>query len=257
MAGSCRSRRSAGAERFRLISATHQDLRQRVAEERFRHDLYFRLITFEIEIPPLRQRSEDIAEPGRPFLRRIGGQWATAAGDFRRGPGGGRAPQLVGECPRIAQRRRHAMILARGGSIAPEHLPPPLGEMAENGGRGPFPRRRPCEAWCVNGPSGSFATRPAARTFTIGSCNAWSGRCCWPSWSIAGAMPGRRPPPRLAPHDPPQETRRAGNRRCLDQGGAAIRLGRQCNCHPNIEYSQSARRASTLAKPHNCRVSTA
>ena len=41
---------------FRLISATHQDLRQRVAEGRFRHDLYFRLITFEIEIPPLRQR---------------------------------------------------------------------------------------------------------------------------------------------------------------------------------------------------------
>ncbi len=37
------------------ISATHQDLGQRVVEGAFRHDLYFRLITFEIEIPPLRR----------------------------------------------------------------------------------------------------------------------------------------------------------------------------------------------------------
>ena len=47
---------------FRLISATHQNLGQRVAEGAFRHDLYYRLITFAIEIPPLRQRPEDIPE---------------------------------------------------------------------------------------------------------------------------------------------------------------------------------------------------
>ena len=53
---------------FRLISATHQDLRKRVAEGAFRHDLYYRLITFEIEIPPLRQRRDDIPELAAHFL---------------------------------------------------------------------------------------------------------------------------------------------------------------------------------------------
>ena len=38
---------------FRVISATHQNLHQRVVKGEFREDLYFRLITFEIEIPPL------------------------------------------------------------------------------------------------------------------------------------------------------------------------------------------------------------
>ena len=53
---------------FRMISATHQDLQQRVAEGTFRHDLYFRLITFEIELPPLRQRREDIGPLAEHFL---------------------------------------------------------------------------------------------------------------------------------------------------------------------------------------------
>jgi DNA-binding NtrC family response regulator len=53
---------------FRLISATHQNLHRRVAEDVFRHDLYFRLITFEIEIPPLRRRREDIHALADHFL---------------------------------------------------------------------------------------------------------------------------------------------------------------------------------------------
>src|SRR5208282_344808 len=53
---------------FRMISATHQNLQQRVAEGTFRHDLYFRLITFEIELPPLRERREDIGPLAEHFL---------------------------------------------------------------------------------------------------------------------------------------------------------------------------------------------
>ncbi len=56
---------------FRLISATHQNLSRRVAEGSFRHDLYFRLITFEIEIPPLRRRREDIRPLTEHFLDRL------------------------------------------------------------------------------------------------------------------------------------------------------------------------------------------
>jgi len=44
----------------RVISATNRDLEESIAEGDFRHDLYFRLNTFTIEIPPLKQRSSDI-----------------------------------------------------------------------------------------------------------------------------------------------------------------------------------------------------
>ena len=44
----------------RIIIATHQDLRQQHAAGQFRKDLYYRLRTHQIEIPPLRERKEDI-----------------------------------------------------------------------------------------------------------------------------------------------------------------------------------------------------
>lgn len=43
----------------RLVAATHQDLRQRVQDGRFRHDLYFRINTIELTMPALRDRGDD------------------------------------------------------------------------------------------------------------------------------------------------------------------------------------------------------
>jgi len=54
----------------RVIAATNRDLEREVANNRFRRDLYFRLRVLEIFVPPLRKRSEDIAELAHYFLRR-------------------------------------------------------------------------------------------------------------------------------------------------------------------------------------------
>lgn len=52
----------------RIISATHLDLRERVRERKFREDLYFRLKVVEFEIPPLRERLEDLTTLVYAFL---------------------------------------------------------------------------------------------------------------------------------------------------------------------------------------------
>lgn len=56
----------------RIIAATHQDLRQLIAQGRFREDLYFRLNVVPITIPPLRDRVDDIPELARFFLEKAG-----------------------------------------------------------------------------------------------------------------------------------------------------------------------------------------
>jgi DNA-binding NtrC family response regulator len=54
----------------RVITATHRDLRRQVAEGKFREDLFYRLNLFPIEVPPLRERGEDVIRLARFFLAR-------------------------------------------------------------------------------------------------------------------------------------------------------------------------------------------
>jgi DNA-binding NtrC family response regulator len=55
---------------FRLVAATHRDLRSMVNEGSFREDLFFRLTVVPIRVPPLRERPEDIRVLTRRFLAR-------------------------------------------------------------------------------------------------------------------------------------------------------------------------------------------
>ncbi len=66
----------------RIISATHHNLAERVAQGRFRQDLYYRLNVLELALPPLRERSEDI-----PLLARVLLERQSAPGEV--------APQLA------------------------------------------------------------------------------------------------------------------------------------------------------------------
>jgi DNA-binding NtrC family response regulator len=55
----------------RVVAATNRILKQRVAERQFREDLYFRLSVFPIEIPPLRERGDDVLILARHFTDRF------------------------------------------------------------------------------------------------------------------------------------------------------------------------------------------
>lgn len=109
---------------FRLISATHQDLLHNVRQGTFRHDLYFRLSAFRIELPPLRERRGDIVPLAENFLSLLaergadGRLSADAQHELEGRP-------WYGNVRELRNAMEHALIVARGGTILPEHLPTP------------------------------------------------------------------------------------------------------------------------------------
>ena len=59
---------------FRVVAATNRPVHQALAENRLRSDLYYRLNTFQIELPPLRERKEDIPPLVASFVKRFAHQ---------------------------------------------------------------------------------------------------------------------------------------------------------------------------------------
>ena len=62
---------------FRLVCATHRDLSEMVEQGRFRRDLYFRIRAMQIELPPLRNRPDDIPMLVKHYFNRISKQTGT------------------------------------------------------------------------------------------------------------------------------------------------------------------------------------
>ncbi|MBK9087838.1 MAG: sigma 54-interacting transcriptional regulator [Holophagales bacterium] len=108
----------------RLVAATNRDLQAAIARGDFREDLFYRLSVFEIHLPPLRERPEDILLLTERFL----GDLSRNVG--RPAPGVSREARellLVYSWPGNVRELRNALeravILSEGGLVQAEHLP--------------------------------------------------------------------------------------------------------------------------------------
>lgn len=108
----------------RLIAATHRDLAQEVSAGRFRQDLYYRLNVVTIDMPPLRQRKEDIPQLARFFLRRYAERSRKAVQGF--------TPQAMdllihyawpGNIRELENAVERAVVLLTGEYISERELP--------------------------------------------------------------------------------------------------------------------------------------
>jgi DNA-binding NtrC family response regulator len=109
----------------RVLCATNRDLREMIGADAFREDLYFRINTFEIRLPPLRERRQDIPDLARHLLGRAARRPAEQVAELL-------APETVdvllehdwpGNVRELLNVMEHAYIIAGGSRITPEHLP--------------------------------------------------------------------------------------------------------------------------------------
>ncbi|KAF1688899.1 sigma-54-dependent Fis family transcriptional regulator [Pseudoxanthomonas koreensis] len=110
----------------RILSATHKDLGNLVADGRFRHDLYYRINVIELRVPPLRERTGDLPQLAGSILQRLSAGQGRAAPELTAAAVAALAgypfPGNVRELENVLER---ALALAEGDSIdeADLHLP--------------------------------------------------------------------------------------------------------------------------------------
>jgi formate hydrogenlyase transcriptional activator len=143
----------------RLIAATHRDLGAMIREEKFREDLFYRFNVFPIEIPPLRERREDIPLLVNYFVSKLSGRMRK---EIRSIPE--QAMEMLTNCPwkgnvrELANFIERAVILTRG-----EELEVPIAELR------PF-----CGMGVTSSSTSSF--RQAECTVIVEALRAASGR---------------------------------------------------------------------------------
>ena len=115
----------------RIVAATNRDLAAAIARGEFREDLYYRLHVFEIALPPLRERKEDVLPLAESFLEElthvVGRPAAGISREAREVLLAYSWPGNVRELRNVLER---ATILCDGGLITAEHLPRELGAAA-------------------------------------------------------------------------------------------------------------------------------
>ncbi|MBA3482773.1 MAG: sigma-54-dependent Fis family transcriptional regulator [Pirellulales bacterium] len=108
---------------FRVVSASHRNLHERVEAGAFRHDLLYRLCTFEITLPPLRQRGGDVRLLANHFATQFGHGAATLAEETLVAL---ESRSWFGNVRELRNAVEHALVLARSRVVLPNHLPAPL-----------------------------------------------------------------------------------------------------------------------------------
>jgi transcriptional regulator with GAF, ATPase, and Fis domain len=109
---------------IRVIAATNRDLHAAMKRGEFREDLYYRLGVFEIALPPLRERVDDVLELADMFLSEIGETVGRpAAGIERDAKSHLLSYPWPGNVRELRNAIERAVILADGGYIRSEHLP--------------------------------------------------------------------------------------------------------------------------------------
>ena len=114
----------------RVVCATHRSLEDMVAQGAFREDLLFRINTFEVAIPPLRERLEDIPALVKHFVRKARPQTPPEA-DVAEPTvlAALAAHQWPGNIRELANVIEHALVLCDGLPLTVEHLPARLGAL--------------------------------------------------------------------------------------------------------------------------------
>jgi DNA-binding NtrC family response regulator len=109
---------------FRLVCATNRDLEALVKEGRFREDLYYRIHVFSIEIPPLRERREDIPLLVEHFVDKLAGSMGKARKQLSE-----ESEELMqaydwpGNVRELENAIERAMVIGNTDSIRPQDLP--------------------------------------------------------------------------------------------------------------------------------------
>ncbi|MFG0265776.1 MAG: sigma-54-dependent transcriptional regulator [Rhodopirellula sp. JB055] len=112
----------------RFVCATNRDLQEEVKADRFRHDLYYRLAVVHIELPPLRQRGDDVILLAEAFLKKYQGNDVSRHSLAEETCECFRRYQWPGNIRELRNVLERSVALASGPVITPNDLPLPVRE---------------------------------------------------------------------------------------------------------------------------------
>ena len=107
----------------RIIAATHRDLETAIREKHFREDLFYRLSSFVIHLPPLRSRLEDIPDLAKYFLRRFAAELQLNSAAIQpEGVAWLQQQSWPGNVRQLANVLRQSLLLARDFPVSVDNL---------------------------------------------------------------------------------------------------------------------------------------